>query len=50
MGRKRKWRWKEVVPYSSCACFGRKEWEVIGEEEEANDESPVRPLCTLYIH
>jgi hypothetical protein len=40
MGRKRKWRWKEVIPYSACTCFGRKEWEAIVEEEEA-EGSPV---------
>ena len=42
MRRRRKWRWKEVLPYSACMCFGKKErWQAIGEEdEEPGSDSP----------
>ena len=39
-----KWKkWKDMIPYTSCLCFGRKQWQPINDDDE--EESSVSDLC-----
>ena len=49
----RKWRWKEVIPYSAaCGCLGSKQdttWHIITEEEEHQQQHQQQQTTTAHV-